>query len=253
MGLTDPERDNYTGDFERFDITIPYVGLENGAKEINTRFSPADHKRNRNIIMCMGYQVHVANSVGTIVVGTDPSGVYLTSILGSYVHIEGVHSYAMSIGENNLRLATYSDDGWINVPSRSKFSINDLAAHLYRRYGLTLTAGDKSKMLRLTPPDQVSMLKRLFVKRGGHVWCPLPIDKIHSILQYTKVGEGEFEKEMIASRITSALLESLQHPREVYDDVAKFAHALCRHYFVNVSIQPYDVAKMQLLHAHYSA
>jgi len=251
MKLWDPSYDQFTGDFERYDITIPYVALVNFAAEVNTRFPSHAHLRNRNIILCAGIQVHVANSVGFLVYGIDPSGIYLTSIIGSYVQMEGVASYMASRGVSSFHLATYSDDGWLSVPHHYGFQRKKLSEWFFARYGLVWTAADKSEDNGPVSPDQVTMLKRSFCRRDGIVYAPLPASTVHSILQYTHASEGELAREMIKSRIQSALLESIQHGEKFYEDVRAFATKLASHYGLNFSSQKYRVAQRALLEAHY--
>lgn len=145
--------------------------------------------------MSLGRQYHISGENVYTTVGTNPSGVFFTSVLGSYVNALVHHEF---FSEMNVpfEAAFYSDDSIVTFVPRPDGlpRISDFAEFLRNRHSLVYTSSDKSLDLKPTKLEDVVYLKRRFAF-DHRVMAPLPKDTIHQMLDWTtgKTREAEIE------------------------------------------------------------
>nr|WKV33321.1 MAG: RNA-dependent RNA polymerase [Riboviria sp.] len=253
LGLFSPDNDVWVFDQKKFDIKMRYNHTYNAALNILPRIHPDSRAIAAHYMQSYALQVHVtAGRRAYLTSGKNPSGDFLTSIKGSYVSAGLAKDFFSTIGVP-FRATFYSDDALLTVPKKYKADPMDLKAFAASRYGLELTAVDKTPTILPVTAEQAEFLARRFVRRGDRILAPLDLSTIHAMLQYVKTDDESLIFEQVRSRINSALLESLQHGEAVYLDVLRVSRILADHYRVNFPIQTYAQASAALKAAHYFA
>lgn len=250
LRLRDPARQIWTGDYSGFDTCISYAHVSSFAEFMARRSS--NPTITRNLIMSLGRQYHISGENVYTTVGTNPSGVFFTSVLGSYVNALVHHEF---FSEMNVpfEAAFYSDDSIVTFVPRPDGlpRISDFAEFLRNRHSLVYTSSDKSLDLKPTKLEDVVYLKRRFAF-DHRVMAPLPKDTIHQMLDWTTGKTREAEIETFPSRASSALVEALQHDEAFYCEIVRRVLLRANSYGVNLPVEPrFDRARASLLMAHY--
>lgn len=253
LRLFDPTRKVWELDQENYDLKFGMPHQNYIADTLCPRLVDENVVLGRHYIESNVMQVHVVNGVAYVTWGKNLSGCFLTSTSGGTVSIGSIRGYAHTVGEKDLRFTTYSDDQLATVPENSKATPAGYQKYAKDVWGLTVTAVDKTPVVGWTEPEQAHFLARRFRKTNEAVYAPLDLDTIHSMLQYVRVKGGIDEEDTMHSRIASALLESIQHGKEVYNDVLRASRDVANAYRINVPLPTFECALESLRSKHYGS
>ena len=248
LGAFKPNVQIWNLDRERHDINVRYPVLMECKRWFAMRCE--DVIRSDHAFESLGYQVHVGNRLAYLNDGSIPSGVYVTSVVGSFASCSSIVHYSDTIGEPCPPCSFYSDDDFIVWPPNTKADVLEYK-EVAKTLNMFITQGDKSANLRSVTIGDAKYLSRSVVCRNGRVWAPLPIDTLRATLMYTK-GRGAVDiEDCIKQRCASVLEDALQHPKPVYLEMCRAVHALALSYGFNVEILTYEQGLAKLTSAHY--
>jgi hypothetical protein len=248
LGAFSDDVEIWTCDRSRHDTNIRYPVLMEFARLVNLRVS--EKTRALHCIQSLGLQYHVGQKICYFLDGIDPSGIYLTSIIGSFAT---VGSYVIYCDEKSLpypAMATYSDDDIVVWKKKVGAKIGDYVQSA-SKLPMSVTGNDKSPDPVPVLLREVRYLSREIVIRKGRAMAPLPENTIRNMLMWVR-GRGNVDwEEQIKSRCYNALGAALQHPSKFYNEICRAVSLTCTTYKINVPIVPYDEAQRDLFKRHY--
>ncbi|MCW4013270.1 MAG: hypothetical protein NWF07_09810 [Candidatus Bathyarchaeota archaeon] len=131
-----------------------------------------------------------------------------------------------------IHLAAVGDDSAANIHRAIQHILNPAIMQLATALmGYTMTAGDKSAVMRFTEISKIVFLKRAFVREGGRVWGSLALDSIYKALSYsTGKMTPEQQRARDESAANSAIREMFLHGESMYNEllgelILEFPHA----------------------------
>ncbi len=159
--------------------------------------------------------------------GSNPSGHPLTVIInclcGSlYMRYAFVDITAKDPSQFKrfVALLTYGDDNAVGVsPDLPSFNHTSVMESL-AKCGIVYTTADKeSESTPYQPLDQISFLKRYFVKDGKRTLAPLEKDSIIKMLTIHTASNSLCEEEQTACAMQSAVREAAMHGEDYYNEI----------------------------------
>lgn len=159
--------------------------------------------------------------------GSNPSGHPLTVIINclcgslyfryAFVDITGKDP---KFFKQYVSLLTYGDDNAASVsPDLPEFNHTSVMLSL-AKCGITYTTADKeSESTPYQPLDQISFLKRYFVKVGKRTFAPLEKDSIIKMLTIHTKSKSLCEEEQTVRAMQSAVREAAMHGEDYYNEI----------------------------------
>nr|DAZ87921.1 TPA_asm: hypothetical protein [Phagomor virus 2] len=223
------------GDYSGYDKKLPYQ-LCMEALEVVHRFydDGEENKKIRTLLgVCMFSGFRMANkSIYRLAHGM-PSGVPITAVFNSvvnslifrttFVKLAETHltsDYLNTVREMNsfFNFKSYGDDHLVavcnSIPWFNMITVSDALAKWNIEY---TTTTKKAVDQAYVPHDEVTYLKRKFVKRGGNWFAPLEMDSIRELINWVKTND----KDPLASLLDNvhcALLELTHYPKPIWED-----------------------------------
>lgn len=218
------------GDYKGWDRTVHMEVLMTIVDWVNDWYDDEYGEIRHKLIKRVLSAYHILN--GTLYQSRAgmPSGSYLTTPFNSLANLVYFYLYLI---DNKVPMdhhcswfvpAIYGDDHVIAVTHHS--TINMITyAEWCDKYGLRYTDVDKNKpTVPYVTWDEVTFLKRKFVKREGLVYAPLPTDQLYEMVQWchlTPAVKRMTERELVTLIFEVMMNELVFHPREIYEGVIK--------------------------------
>lgn len=188
--------------------------------------------------------------------GINPSGNPVTSTINSVVLGLVLYSACQRILPNRWQEidgAFYGDDNLLRFPE--PIDPKQLPLLIKEMFGMTYTAPDKTDNVQLAYIDDVDFLSRSFVLTEYTsevtlglandvepqliVQAPLDIERIYSILDYTR-ATSEQEDKVMAQQVRSSMIEMSHHGRRVFNE---YVDKIFRNDYVN-SLRDYGLVPL---------
>ncbi len=249
LGLFNKNVKIWAHDRERHDINIRYPCILEFARMLALRVE--DVRRSDHAMQSLGHQYHVGQRYVYTVDGINPSGIYMTSFLGSFATVSSFVHYADHIGEAVPPLCAYSDDSVTVWPSSSKADPIEYKDIAERDLNMIITNEDKSPVPTTTSAEAVRFVARNFACRNGMIFAPLPAATIRQMLMWTRGSTPTEIATEMESRCGNALFEAIQHGPDFYGEILHAVKLVCLQYEFNIALSPYDQAYASLLKKHY--
>jgi len=144
--------------------------------------------------------------------------------------------------------AVYGDDNLctINPSVRAWFNAKNFAAEC-EKLGLTVTSADKTGDLAMQPLDELTFLKRSFIRINGQIVGALETDTFTKMLSWTKCGKRHYyhrgepvkwEPTTITMAASSCLMEASLHGEEFYNEIAQHIKICAQQWGIELDIIP---------------
>lgn len=160
--------------------------------------------------------------------GGMPSGSYLTTPINSlavltYIYMFAQDLYGEDLGLDNrlwLRPAVYGDDHIVAIAMHNE--MNQISfCEWFAKLGIKYTDENKNTPQKpYTTIDEVTFLKRRFVKRDGYVWGCLPEENLFEQIQWYRrsaTQRKKSQKQLSEEILDTVLSESFFHGEKVYN------------------------------------
>jgi hypothetical protein len=218
------------GDFENYDGSMHPVSVQFAVYLINKWYGGLGAEERNILFWEILHCFHICVRTVYTTIGCNPSGQPSTSILNSVVLIIVmiscivilVKKYDLKL-EEDPDLAGYGDDNLVAIPN---FPFGELPAVIEAVYGMKLTDAGKSGVFKAQHWTKVTYLSRSFRVEGGLVHAPLNLDRIASIIYYTK----DTHLITLQSTLDAFCLELTHHGRDMFEKWTKIVreHAYTR-------------------------
>jgi hypothetical protein len=218
------------GDFENYDGSMHPVSVKFAVYLINKWYGGLGAEERNILFWEILHCFHICVRTVYTTIGCNPSGQPSTSILNSVVLIIVmiscivilVKKYDLKM-EEEPELAGYGDDNLVAIPN---FPFGELPDVIDAIYGMKLTDAGKSGIFKAQHWTKVTYLSRSFRVEGGLVHAPLNLDRIASIIYYTK----DMHLITLQSTLDAFCLELTHHGREIFEKWTKVVreHAYTR-------------------------
>nr|UNY41973.1 MAG: polyprotein 1 [Picornavirales sp.] len=250
----------FAGDFTNFDGSLQQEVLWKICDIINDWYD--DGPENAQIRQVLWEEV--CNS--RVLVGDEliqqthsqPSGNPLTVIVNSlYNQIVMRMAYLVCKAEEglpptcdfreNVSLQCYGDDNVLNVSQRvSSWYNQERVTPALKTVGMTYTDEAKSGISRkFTTLDNVSYLKRRFVRGDVHYWAPLELSVVKEMVNWI---HGKERKKATAENVSTSLRELAQHGPKVYTEVIAVLRPACSKAGLEVRFPTWTEFEQELFH-----
>jgi len=169
------------------------------------------------------------------------SGSFLTSVMNTFVnwlyHAKAWRALHPNVPFSVVVCYFHGDDSLLSVPKEySDYSCEYLSNYFRETYQMEYTASDKGAV-REKGIDEITFLKRRFVPSPLGVLAPLAKESIANMIKWT---DKDYDPITSESVIRSALIESFQHGRPLYDQVVAWARCEAKRLNLSVAISDFD-------------
>lgn len=165
-----------------------------------------------------------------------PSGHYLTTLFNCIV-VFAIHrwAYMKRVDERkfpwteHVRLKVYGDDSLAACSDYVKDNFNmHTVRDAFAEFGMIYTDPDKNAdMAKFLAPEQVTFLCRGFKERGNYMCAPLNKESIYGMLLWTRKSNKLRDEEQLDTNVRAALMESMHHGEEFFNDLVNKLHSRC--------------------------
>lgn len=189
----------------------------------------------------------------------NPSGNKITVEINCTVNALLILDYLVTVApdcvrKREFRIATYGDDQICTVPwSYTQVSMNGFADFLWEKYRITYTdPNKKTPVPPFIPFEELTYLKRRFVRRDDRWYAPLDMVSIENMLYWRRKTMSV--EESLVLNFRAMAIELVHHGREVFEKVRNESLYLTamddRHFPTWEQAQTYFNSEEALLHAY---
>jgi hypothetical protein len=213
----------WAGDFANYDSTI-WQQLATWICEIINEWYSGSEEENliRLVLMrTLFHSYHAILEFVFVIFGGNPSGNVLTTIINCIAfmilmrifYLKHV-GHDLSYFSKYLQLWIYGDDNLVLFRRSLQFGMRD-ATMFFRYYGMEYTDAQKSNEIQgQLGINEMTFLKRSFVKCDGEVWAPLPLKNLLEIPRWSESDPSNMVDQM--QRFNACLLEASNYNREIF-------------------------------------
>ncbi|APG78595.1 hypothetical protein 1 [Xinzhou nematode virus 2] len=219
------------GDYSGFDRTIPTsIGNLFVDYLVKTTHQPGKRELFKAIVNEMQHMPHIAGNCKYYPTHGNPSGQVLTACFNSFVNMTFCLATFLYAGrnestpynttdyENHVAMTVFGDDHVMSV-DRSCDLFNMLSImQAAQQLGMKYTDNKKNKDLeKFLQWDDVTYLKRRFIRKDDEVYAPLERSVIFDMLSWVRDSESITTEEALQARAYNAVMENFHYGKEAMD------------------------------------
>jgi hypothetical protein len=238
----------FAGDYSKFDkgqsariimVAFQFIGR---VCLLSPHFDEEDFK----VIMTIGTDIafNFCHFNGDLVqfMGSMPSGNPLTVVINCIVNSLYMRYCYRSLGGNlrsfqdKVHLLTYGDDNICGVSPDVEFFNHTTVQEEFAKVRIVYTMPDKEAMSKpFSDIDELDFLKRRFVVRDGHCYCPLDENSIRNSVAVWVRSKTICPQWQMADTIQSAMRNAFQHGPEFFERFREICVECCE----KLNLYPY--------------
>lgn len=240
------------GDYSCWDKTVPWQVMISICEVMDEWYNdgPEESHARLNIAMACLAPYHIA--AGTVWRSHQGmvSGIPLTASGNSLANIfllrmayaAGCIRKGIPVDFSKIRMCAYGDDHLVSVPNFLKWFNMQYLQQFFAKYGIVYTdAAKNADVKEFESLDDLTYLKRKFVKDGQIIQAPLDLNVIREMVLWVRKSKDMDLTEATIQNCESALRELTHYPCSVWNQYYKmWNNALRDRYGVQLPVTSYE-------------